>query len=185
MAVSDPQPRNAKTITRFGLERSAGGSNHIKQRLVSPNMEWNSRGKLWCDDSRRTEALSTIYKQCLPSLDKIYFIDHRVTWSSLHCRNMYRVQTSLTLLLSLATAIAGSVVHHDDSFQPDHILRVTAQNYTEACTTRYSVLVNGTSPGPELRLTEGQVSWVRVYNDMKDDNTTIVSWKNDLLKTCH
>ncbi|KAJ5377501.1 uncharacterized protein N7496_004910 [Penicillium cataractarum] len=86
---------------------------------------------------------------------------------------MYRVQKSLALLLSLATAIGGSVVHDDDSFQPDHILRVTAQNYTEACNTRYSVLVNGTSPGPELRLKEGQVSWIRVYNDMKDDNTTI------------
>jgi hypothetical protein len=177
MVVWDPQTRNAKTITRYVLERSAGGSNHIKQRLVSPNMEWTSWGRLWCDESRRPEGLSTIYKQCFPSLDKIGFIDHRVTWSSLHCRTMYRVQTSLASLLSLTTAIVGSVVHHDDSFQPDHILRETAQNYKEACTTRYSVLVNGTSPGPELRLREGQVSWIRVYNDMKDDNTTIVSWR--------
>lgn len=99
---------------------------------------------------------------------------------------MYRVQKSLALLLSLVTVIVGSVVHHDDSFQPDHILRVTAQNYTEACNTRYSVLINGTSPGPELRLKEGQVSWIRVYNDMKDDNTTIVSWqKNKALKNPH
>lgn len=90
---------------------------------------------------------------------------------------MFRVQTSLALLLSLATVIVGSVFHHDDSFQPDYILRVTAQNYTEACITRYSVLVNGTSPGPELRLKEGQVSWIRVYNDMKNENTTIVCWQ--------
>lgn len=91
---------------------------------------------------------------------------------------MYGVHIRLALLLSLATAIVGSVVHHDDSFQPDYTLRVTAQDYTEACNTRYSVLVNGTSPGPELRLKEGQVSWIRVYNDMKDDNTTMVSWQN-------
>jgi FtsP/CotA-like multicopper oxidase with cupredoxin domain len=88
---------------------------------------------------------------------------------------MYGLQICLALLPSLVTAIVGSVVHHDNSFQPDHILRVTAQDYTEACNIRYSVLVNGTSPGPELRLKEGQVNWIRVYNDMKDDNTTMVS----------
>lgn len=67
------------------------------------------------------------------------------------------------------------LVQHDDSFQPDHILRVSARDYAQACNTRYSVLVNGTSPGPELRLKEGQVNWIRVYNDLKDENTTIVS----------
>ncbi|KAJ5259627.1 hypothetical protein N7478_012608 [Penicillium angulare] len=38
---------------------------------------------------------------------------------------------------------------------------------------RYSALVNGSSPGPELRLKEGQVSWIRVYNDMEHENATI------------
>ncbi|KAF9892042.1 hypothetical protein FE257_002448 [Aspergillus nanangensis] len=81
------------------------------------------------------------------------------------------ILSSLALLFGLATA--SNHVVHDDAWQPDHILRVTAQNYSEACTERYSTLVNGSSPGPELRLKEGQVSWIRVYNDMKEENTTI------------
>ncbi|USP75998.1 hypothetical protein yc1106_03272 [Curvularia clavata] len=36
-----------------------------------------------------------------------------------------------------------------------------------------SVLVNGTSPGPELRLPGGKTSWVRVCNDMDEYNTTM------------
>ena len=32
----------------------------------------------------------------------------------------------------------------------------------------------GTSPGPELRFQEGQTKWVRVYNDMDDQNLTMV-----------
>lgn len=91
------------------------------------------------------------------------------------CKMLYSIQIGLTFFLTLATASLGALVHHDHSFQPDHILRVTAENHTVACATRYSVLVNGSSPGPELRLKEGQVNWVRVYNDMKDENTTIVS----------
>lgn len=81
------------------------------------------------------------------------------------------------LVLGLATAIQGSLVLHDNSFQPDHVLRVTAQDYNQACIERYSVLVNGSSPGPELRIQEDKVSWVRVYNDMEDSNVTMVrSW---------
>ncbi|KAI4611795.1 hypothetical protein J4E83_008046 [Alternaria metachromatica] len=36
-----------------------------------------------------------------------------------------------------------------------------------------SALVNGTSPGPELRLPAGKTSWVRVCNDMEEYNTTM------------
>lgn len=32
---------------------------------------------------------------------------------------------------------------------------------------------SGTSPGPLLRFTEGEHYWVRVYNDMEHENTTI------------
>jgi hypothetical protein len=35
-------------------------------------------------------------------------------------------------------------------------------------------LINGTSPGPEIRLVEGQVFWIRVYNDMDGKNLTMV-----------
>lgn len=88
---------------------------------------------------------------------------------------MFRKLTRLISFLSLVQPSIGRAVLHDESFQPDHILRVTAQTYRQACMNRYSVLVNGSSPGPELRLKEGQVSRIRVYNDMKDENTTIVS----------
>ncbi|KAL4883583.1 Cupredoxin [Aspergillus karnatakaensis] len=80
---------------------------------------------------------------------------------------------TIALLLGLAAATAANVVRHDHSFHPDHILRVTAANYSEACSERYSVLINGSLPGPELRLREGEVSWIRVYNDMTDANTTM------------
>ncbi|CAG8262656.1 unnamed protein product [Penicillium olsonii] len=76
-------------------------------------------------------------------------------------------------ILGLAISAQAHLYRHDESFQPDHILRVTAQNYSQACMDRYSVLVNGTSPGPELRLQEGKVSWIRVYNDMEDSNVTM------------
>lgn len=82
------------------------------------------------------------------------------------------------LLLGLVIATQGNhLVLHDDSFQPDYSLRVTAQNYNQACMDRYSVLVNGSSPGPELRLQEDTVTWIRVYNDMEDSNVTMVFQK--------
>jgi hypothetical protein len=85
-----------------------------------------------------------------------------------------RILPNLWLLLVLAITTQGHLDRHDESFQPDYILRVTAQNYSQACMDRYSVLVNGSSPGPELRLQEGKVSWIRVYNDMDDSNVTMV-----------
>jgi FtsP/CotA-like multicopper oxidase with cupredoxin domain len=91
---------------------------------------------------------------------------------------MQRLWESATLLVGLAAAVQGLLVRHDHSFQPDYILRVSAENYTEACMDRYSVLVNGSLPGPEIRLREGETSWIRVYNDMSDANTTIVSTSN-------
>ncbi|KAF2157040.1 multicopper oxidase [Myriangium duriaei CBS 260.36] len=39
--------------------------------------------------------------------------------------------------------------------------------------TRDSVLINGTSPGPMIHLTEGRRSWIRVYNNLSDRNFTI------------
>lgn len=87
-------------------------------------------------------------------------------------RGMY---SSLALFLGFAVAVQARVVRHDSSFTPDHVLRVTSGIYSEACSERHSVLVNGTAPGPELRLREGEVNWIRVYNDMTDANTTMVS----------
>ncbi|KAL4994100.1 Cupredoxin [Aspergillus recurvatus] len=86
---------------------------------------------------------------------------------------MHLIYSGLALFLGLAAATRPRNLRHDHPFQPDHILRVTADIYSEACSQRYSVLVNGSSPGPELRLREGEASWIRVYNDMTDANTTM------------
>ncbi|KAK4697389.1 hypothetical protein P7C71_g688, partial [Lecanoromycetidae sp. Uapishka_2] len=64
-------------------------------------------------------------------------------------------------------------VSHDIDFVPEFILRATAQNISQACITRVSVLLNGTSPGPELRLRPGITSWIRVYNDIINQNLTV------------
>jgi hypothetical protein len=50
----------------------------------------------------------------------------------------------LTGLLSLVTA---KLHVHDATFAPDQILRVTAQNITQGCLSKYSVLVNGEKLG--------------------------------------
>lgn len=63
---------------------------------------------------------------------------------------------------------------HDASFVPDHVLRLTYENVSVGCQSRASVLINGTTPGPELRLAPGKTSWIRVYNDMTEYNATIV-----------
>ena len=82
----------------------------------------------------------------------------------------------LLCLLGLISAARAAQMHvHDEAFTPAAVLRVSAQNISTGGIYRYSTLVNGTVPGPELRLPEGQVVWVRVYNDMTDQNTTIVS----------
>jgi len=74
-----------------------------------------------------------------------------------------------------ATALATGHVVHDSSFAPDHILRVGVSDIQDACETRRSVVVNGTSPGPTLHILPGGVTWIRVYNDMDNQNLTMVS----------
>lgn len=72
---------------------------------------------------------------------------------------------------------ASSIVPilHDAFFTPDFVLRVTEQPFTQSCITKPDViLVNGTSPGPEIRLTEGNIYWIRVFNDMDNKNLTMV-----------
>nr|OQO17797.1 hypothetical protein B0A51_14873 [Rachicladosporium sp. CCFEE 5018] len=62
---------------------------------------------------------------------------------------------------------------HGSDFIPDHVLRVSYEQVTTACQTRMSVVVNGTTPGPAVRIPAGKTSWIRVYNDMTDQNTTM------------
>ena len=82
--------------------------------------------------------------------------------------------SALRLLLFLPLLALAAITVHDSAFVPDRILRVTAQNVSMDCDSRYSVVVNGTVPGPVVRIPEGKVSWIRVYNDMTDQNLTMV-----------
>jgi L-ascorbate oxidase len=86
----------------------------------------------------------------------------------------YSIIFTLSSIFSLLGWTVLAEIHvHDQTFTPDHILRVQATNYSINCQSRYSVIVNETSPGPPLHLIEGQITWIRVYNDIKDLNLTI------------
>lgn len=68
----------------------------------------------------------------------------------------------------------SGVQTRESDFAPDYFLSVTYEEHYVACKKRVSVLVNGTSPGPTLRLPGGKTSWIRVCNDMAEYNTTMV-----------
>ena len=84
-------------------------------------------------------------------------------------------QHYLLLLISILLSHPVTAIVHDDSFSPDAILRVTAQVVSLGGIQRLTALVNGSIPGPELRVPENETAWIRVYNDMKDQNLTMVS----------
>lgn len=79
-------------------------------------------------------------------------------------------------VLFLALVVADPrCVTHNETFVPDAVLRVSTSNISQSCyPSKSTVLVNGTSPGPELRIKEGITYWIRVYNDMTDKNLTMV-----------
>ena len=93
---------------------------------------------------------------------------------------MLSIYISVVILLSISRLIEAANFVHDKSFTPDVIIRGTVQNVSQACTNRYSVLLNGTSPGPEVRIPAGKTTWVRVYNDMSDRNLTVVCIENEI-----
>lgn len=80
------------------------------------------------------------------------------------------------LLLSFGSSlVAATTKVHDQTFVPDISLRVSEKTVQQACIPeRPIVVINGTSPGPVLRIGTERTYWVRVYNDMKDKNTTMV-----------
>jgi hypothetical protein len=95
------------------------------------------------------------------------------------CLSFPPAHVSIFLLVIISTFIFGDVaratlVCHDDSFTPDAVLRISSADISVACAHRETVVVNGTSPGPVVRLTEGKTSWIRVYNDMGSNNLTMV-----------
>lgn len=59
-------------------------------------------------------------------------------------------------------------------YTPDYVLVATAKNITINCLSRYSVVFNDTLPGPQLNLKENYTTWVRVYNNIEDQNLTVV-----------
>lgn len=86
----------------------------------------------------------------------------------------------LCLVLSFSfhlspVAAKRSMKVHDDTFTPDNVLRISSIDAAIACTHQQSTVINGTTPGPVLTLTADETTWVRVYNDMTDQNATIVS----------
>jgi len=98
------------------------------------------------------------------------------------------LRTKLSTIVSFALQAEKSIPSavptiHDDSFTPHIVLRVTEQPFTQSCITKPDViLVNGTSPGPEIRLVEGNTYWIRVYNDMDHQNLTMVDSSHHLNK---
>ena len=85
------------------------------------------------------------------------------------------LSSSVALLIFLgAHSGLATLQRHDASFLPDHVLYATAGNVTIDCESRYSVLLNGSSPGPALYLEEDKTSWIRVFNKIPDDNLTVV-----------
>ena len=82
---------------------------------------------------------------------------------------------SLLLLLPLILPHYVTATVHDDSFTPDAVLRVTAQNISLGGIHKLAPLVNGSIPGPELRVPENETVWIRVFNDIEGQNLTMVS----------
>lgn len=82
---------------------------------------------------------------------------------------------SLLLLFRLVLPHYVTATVHDDFFTPDAILRVTVQNVSLGGIRKLTTLVNGSIPGPELRVPENETAWIRVFNDMDGQNLTMVS----------
>ncbi|GAB1316147.1 Laccase-like multicopper oxidase 1 [Madurella fahalii] len=85
------------------------------------------------------------------------------------------ITTAVLLLFGsrFPAAVLADFAVHGKGFTPDHILRVTVAQMPSACETREDVIINGTSPGPLIRVPPGARTWIRVYNDMKDRNITM------------
>jgi hypothetical protein len=111
-------------------------------------------------------------KLLLWSLPLLFILIYTYLFSGLDTK----LSTFVWFVLPGEKAVSSTVpMLHDASFSPNFILRVTEQPFTQSCITKGDViLINGTSPGPEIRLKEGNIYWVRVFNDMKNNNLTMV-----------
>lgn len=94
------------------------------------------------------------------------------------------VWSLLTLLLEVvSTSARPQFPYHPwiPGYTPDYVLTATAENVTINCISRYSVVFNGSVPGPPLHLRENHTTWIRVYNNISDQNLTVVSLLCSLL----
>lgn len=80
----------------------------------------------------------------------------------------------LRLLPALLWIQAICAIPPSPNARPDYVLVATAKNLAINCQRRYSVVINGTSPGPTLYLKENFTTWIRVYNRIPDQNLTVV-----------
>ncbi|KAF2225409.1 Cupredoxin [Elsinoe ampelina] len=85
---------------------------------------------------------------------------------------MVSLRGVLTAALLAATSLA-ELFTHDETFTPDYVLEATLQSIKISCNVRESVVINGTSPGPTIRLKEGETTWIRVWNRIAADNFTV------------
>ncbi|KAI0402419.1 Cupredoxin [Xylaria palmicola] len=85
--------------------------------------------------------------------------------------------SSWNLAAVMSALVAGVIAMrahvHDHTFTPDVVLSVTRQNVSVAGIQRYSTLINNSLPAPVVRIPENQVVWIRVCNDMSDENVTM------------
>ncbi|TVY45554.1 Multicopper oxidase [Lachnellula subtilissima] len=87
---------------------------------------------------------------------------------------LFKHTLSATCLFLALVVADPQCITHNETFVPDAVLRVSTSNVSQSCyPSKSTVLVNGTSPGPELRIKEGITYWIRVYNDMTDKNLTM------------
>jgi len=91
------------------------------------------------------------------------------------------LQTFLPLLSVLTAGLitvanAASLETHGPDFVPDAVLVVTEEEVKQSCVpTKNIIVVNGTSPGPELTFNVNDTVWIRVYNNIPDQNLTMAS----------
>jgi hypothetical protein len=119
-----------------------------------------------------SSTLFSFPKLLLWSLPLLFILIYTYLFSGLDTK----LSTLISFISSAEKALnATAPIRHGASFTPDFILRVTEEPFTQSCITKQDViLINGTSPGPELRLKEGNIYWIRVFNDLENKNLTMV-----------
>lgn len=91
-------------------------------------------------------------------------------------RYFTNLPTLLATIVGLTSLASAATQVHDETFVPDAVIHVSSGIRKQSCVDEKEVvLINGTSPGPEIRLQEGKTFWIRVYNDLKHENLTMVS----------